>query len=418
MKALTSLIVTASLVAGGATVWKTCGTAFAQPNPSAAVAVVALPASKSAPVVEIKSVEAAPVVTDTAVVAKDAAKEEKAADKPAGAETQITFAETDLMTSIQQGVLQATLRGNGKERMSAQLRNNSANPVRVQIPAGQVLESGRNSVVVLRAVDVELTPAQSVEVALTTASLHTSNKVGEGTYKLSYQTAPKVEAFLKWLASHPEIAIPTAQTAVLALTENLPLNSVAKFAPVTGVRSRFNTDSFRVETSDIIAALTALRESGVRPETLAMSVDPQLKIEAMIEPLSREIAKRFYGIAEEREWDFWRNELLNGDPSTRHYALFGIARFYPEIALDMLPRWARESKTHPVYRMSAIQALADTQRPDALPVLRQLSDELGTESELGKAAAQAAGYLDSRLTQLAAILPITFRPILEHAAGM
>ena len=69
--------------------------------------------------------------------------------------------------------------------------------------------------------------------------------------------------------------------------------------------------------------------------------------------------------------------------------------------MEMLPRWAREAKTHPVYRMAAVQALADTQRPEALNLLRRLSDELGSDTELGKAASQAAGYLDRRLSQLA-----------------
>lgn len=378
MKALTSLIVTASLVVGGTIVWKTCGHAVAQPAPAAPVALTA---------------SALPPIAD-------------GADSAKAAESQVMFEDIELITGARQGVVQATMHGDGRARLSAQLRNNSATPLRVKVSAGQVLESGRNSVVVLRAAEVELMPAQSVDLSLATAALHSSNKVGDTPYKLSYQGSPKVENFLKWLAGHPEVAAPAAQTAVLALMENLPLNAVAKFAPVNGVPSKLNTDAFRVETGDIISALTALRDSGVRLETVAMTVDPQLRIEAMIEPLSREAAKRYYGISEEREWDFWKSELLNGDPSTRHYALFGIARFYPDIAVEMLPKWARGATTHPVFRMSAIQALADTQRPEALLVLRQLVDELGPDTELGRAAAQAAGYLDTRLTQLASASPV------------
>lgn len=392
MKALTSLIVTASLVTAGVTVWKTCGNAVAQP-------VAAQPAPAPAPA-EVP----APKAEAPAVIAEAPAPE-----------VQVNFEDTEVITGVQQGIVQASLRGNGRDRLSAQLRNNSANPLRIKVPAGQVLESGRNMVVVIRAAQVELLPGQGTDLSLTTASLHTANKLGDSAYKLSYHSAPKLDIFLAWLASHPEVATPTAQTAVFAMTENVPLNAVAKFAPVNGVTSKYNTDAFRVETGDIIAALAALRECGVKVESLALSSDPQLRIEAMIEPLSRELAKRYYGISEEREWDFWKGELLSGDPTTRHYALFGIARFYPEVALEMLPRWAREAKTHQVYRMSAIQALADTQRPDALPLLRQLADELGTDSELGKAAAQAAGYLDSRLNHLASASPvIAFRPVGSH----
>jgi hypothetical protein len=210
-----------------------------------------------------------------------------------------------------------------------------------------------------------------------------------------------VDGFLQWASERDEISSAAMQTAILALTENLPLSAFAKFAPLNGTASQHNTDAFRVETGDLLAALTALRESGAKMETLALTVDPQLRIEAMIEPLSREAAKRFYGISEEHEWDFWKHELLDGNPSTRHYALFGIARFYPDVAIEMLPKWAREAQTHPVYRLAAVQALADTQRAEALPILRQIATEVGRETELGKVATQSAAFLDRRLTELA-----------------
>ena len=319
---------------------------------------------------------------------------------PATAPT-VEFETTDILAAMQQGVIEAALRGNGRERMSAQLRNNSPTPLRVTLPAGQVFEGGRSRVVLTRAAQVELMPAKSVVLNLSTAALISSNTVGDAPYRCSYQSADRVDAFLKWAATHDEISAPAMQTAVLALTENLPLSAVAKFAPVNGTGGTLNTDAFRVETSDLLAALSALRDSGVKMETVAMTVDSQLRIEAMIEPLSREAAKRYFGISEEREWDFWKHELLEGNPSTRHYALFGIARFYPEVALDMLPKWVRETQTHPVYRQAAVQALADTQRPEALPLLRQLAEEVGPKTDLGRTAAQAANYLDKRLTELA-----------------
>ena len=314
----------------------------------------------------------------------------------------IEFEAADLLSGIQQGVIEATLRGNGRDRMAVTLRNNSPTPMRVAISAGQVFESVRNRVVLLRGAEVELMPAKSAALNLATAALLSSNTVRDAVYRASYQTADRVDALLKWGAGHPELSTAAMQTAVLALTENLPLHAVAKFAPVNPPATKLDTNAFRVETGDILAALTALRECGTGMESVALTVDPQLRIEAMIEPLSREAAKRFYGITEEREWDFWKRELLEGNPSTRHYALFGIARFYPDIALEMLPKWVREPQTHTVYRLAAIQALADTQRPEALPILRQLADEIGTQTDLGRTAAQAAHFLDKRLSELAA----------------
>ena len=133
-----------------------------------------------------------------------------------------------------------------------------------------------------------------------------------------------------------------------------------------------------------------------------MNIDPQLKIEAMIEPLTRPTAMRYYGITTGTEWEYWKTELLKGDESTRHYALYGIARFYPEVALEMLPKWARETKMQNVFRVSAIQALADTQRPEALPLLERLADELGRNTELGRTATNSAKLLNSNLAKLSA----------------
>jgi len=311
----------------------------------------------------------------------------------------VEFEEADLLAAVQQETIEATFRGNGRERMAAKLRNNSPTPLRVTVATGQVLEGGRNRVVVTRSATAELMPARSVDLNLTTAALHSSNMVGDAPYKLSYHTAERVDGFLHWAGEHGGLSAPAMQTIVLALTENLPLKALAKFAsPGPGEQ---NTDAFRVETPDLLAALTALRDCGAKMETFAIALDPQLRIEAMIEPLSREAAKRYYGISEKLEWEYWRHELLEGNPSTRHYALFGIARFYPDVALEMLPKWARETQTHPVYRLAAVQALADTQRPEALPILRGLANELGVTSELGKAAMQSADYLDRRLTELA-----------------
>ena len=328
----------------------------------------------------------------------------------------VEFEEADLLAAIQQGTIQAVLRGNGRERMTAQLRNNSPTPVRVSVSVGQVLEGGRNRVAVTRSATAELMPARTVELNLATAALLSSNVVGSTPYKFSYQNAGRVEGFLRWADDHGGITAPAIQAAVLALTENLPLRALAKFAQ--GTPGEGATDAFRAETADLLGALNALRDCGAKLETFAIAADPQLRIEAMIEPLSREAAKRYYGITENMEWEFWKRELLEGSPSTRHYALFGIARFYPEIALDMLPKWAREPQTHPVYRLAAVQALADTQRPEALTILRTLATELGPTTELGKAAAQSAKYLDRRLTEVAARTQVVSFRDKSHVTGL
>jgi hypothetical protein len=326
---------------------------------------------------------------------------------PAPANVAVTEAERtggiDLHTAIQQGKIAGDFRGNGREKMRAVLTNRTTVALVVRVPAGQMMESGRNTVVVARAGEVEVRPGKAVEVTIQTAATRSANAVAEASYQLSFGTLPKLDTLLAYVQERSDLTSGAVQTAVLALTENLPLSSVAKFTGVGGdLETRFDTSSFKADTGDILTALTTLRAIGARDGDLALTIDPQLKIEGMIEPATRSAAMSYYGIAPEREWEYWKTELLSGEPNTRHYALYGIARFYPEIALEMLPKWARETKTQNVLRLSAIQALADTQRPEALPILQRLSDELGTQTELGRTAASAAKYLSTHLSKLAA----------------
>lgn len=345
----------------------------------------------------------APTATAPAVAVSDGA--EKPAEPELRASEPLPPAEVvDLMDAIKAGTVKADATGNGREKLRLKLTNPGQAPIAVRVPVGQIFESDRNAMVSVRPEGRDVAPGATEELSVPCAATRSLNKVADAAYRPSYASAPKIEIFLTYVQDHLELSQGAIQTAILALTENLPLSAVSKFTSASGrLPSKFNTDAFRVETADIIQALSALREIGVKDRDLAMTVDPQLKIEAMIEPLCRAAAMRYYGLPEELEWEFWRAELLNGDPSTRHYALYGIARYYPEIALEMLPRWVRETKTNPVYRLSAIQALADTQRPEALALLNTLIGELGADTDLGKAAVAASKYLDSHLAKVAAM---------------
>ena len=308
----------------------------------------------------------------------------------------------DLQSAIEQGRIKAEFSGNGRDAMRATLSNNTKSILQARVEMGLVFESGRNAVVVARPTEVEIEPGKSVQATFQTAATRSSNKIENAAYVITYNHVPRVEPLLAYAQEHLELSPGAIQTAILALNENVPLSSVAKFTSATSeLESRFNTDGFRVDTYDIVTALAALREMGVRDSALAMTVDPQLRIEAMIEPLCRPAAMRYYGITSENEWSYWKTELLSGEPATRHYALYGIARFYPDIAIEMLPKWALESKTNSVFRLAALQALADTQRPEAVNILNRLAENLGRETELGRAARGAAMALDQRLSQLA-----------------
>ncbi len=348
-----------------------------------------------------------PTSKETGVAAQNGAVLESASTTAgaapiASAEAPVEAQEVDLSIAVRQQMIAAEFTGNGRDRVKLVALNKGTAPLRITVAAGQMFETDRDAVVVIRPNEVEVLAGRTCELMLQTAAARSSNEMKEAPYRLSYQSIPKIELYLTHVQDHPELSQAAIQTGILALTDNLPLSAVAKFAMTGGtLPSRFNTDPFRAETHDIISALESLKALGVEDTAIAMTVDPQLRIEAMIDPLTRPLAMRYYQIALEVEWEFWRSELLSGEPATRHYALYGIARFYPEIAMEMLPKWVREPRTSPAFRLSAIQALAETQRAEALPILRRLARELGGKSELGQAAASAAEHLDARLAQAA-----------------
>jgi len=317
-----------------------------------------------------------------------------------------------LEDALRDGLIEASFTGNGRDRMAAVLNNTSQNALKLTLDAGRVLRAGRNAVVITRKTTLTAAPKGKTTEYFFTAALSSANLIGPAGYELTPEFEVRLAPFLNHLAKHQEITPGAVQTAILALSENLPLRAFARFAiPGQDIPLRSDTSAFKVDAADIVSALMTLREFGVRDETLALTVDPQLRVEAMIDPLAHASAVKYFGITD--EWAYWKKELLSGDASTRHYALFGIARFYPEIALKMLPQWARETRTDPVYRISAVQALAETQRIEALSTLRQLSRDLGNQTEIGKTAHIAADFLETRITTQI-ITRIPFRTGIEN----
>jgi hypothetical protein len=330
----------------------------------------------------------------------DPGRLEALADRKAQGADRLTISLT-LQEAIGYRAISAVLAGNGHDTLILKAANPGNRPVRIEIPAGVVLRSGQSSVVVIRHQVVEIGPRQTRSEKIRTAAISAANTIADALYEIAADGDRRVEPVLTHAARHPEVADGAIQTAILALVENLPLRFFAKFETVGGdVRSRFDTKAFRVDTADIISALALLRTIGVPDDKLALTVDPLLKVEAMIDPLAHAAAMGYYHIAFENEWAWWKSQLLDGDPATRHYALFGIARFYPDIAVQMMPKWVREERMEQVFRSSAIQALAETRRQQALSVLEQLTYELGGDlTDLGRTAGTAKKFLAQNLQE-------------------
>ena len=305
--------------------------------------------------------------------------------------------ELNLPTAVQQGLVTCLWRGNGKDRLVMDARNVSGQPLRLHLAAGQLLASIDSTVVTMQAQTLDFLPGAEIDEVIPTVATSSANKVAGAEYHLSAGTMPDLDRLFAYVAAHPDSSPAAVQTAALILTENLPLSAFARFNQLSaGTDAIQESEDFKVATGDILSALIIIKDLGIdRP--LAVTIDPQLEVEAMIDPDAHGLAVSYYGITD--EWSYWKNQLLQGDPSTRHYALYGIARFYPDIALKMLPAWARQETVGSVYRISAVEALAQTGKEQAIPILRELEREFGGTSELGHAAHIAANYLDAQFAR-------------------
>jgi len=309
--------------------------------------------------------------------------------------------ELNLPTAVQQGLVECLWRGNGKDRLVMDARNTGDQPLRLHLGAGQLLASTDSTVVVLKSQTLDFAPRADLHQEFPTAATSSANKVTGAEFHLSAGTLPDLDKLFAYVAAHPEATPGAIQTATLILTENLPLSAFAKFNELSaGAENIQESQDFKADTVDILSALTTIKDLGIdRP--LAVTIDPQLEVEAMIDPGAHGLALRYYGISD--QWGYWKNQLLQGDPSTRHYALYGIARFYPNVALQMLPKWARQESVGSVYRLSAVEALAQTGKAEAIPILRELEREFGGTSDLGHTAHVAANYLDAQFARSTAV---------------
>ena len=321
--------------------------------------------------------------------------------------------EISLGDAIGRRWLQVTYHGNGHDELRASFINRRNDLLRVSVAGGMIFETAdmKSELAIARTQVVDLPPGERREAHLSAAATRSANLGTWQPYQPCPATLPALADLFAEADRSPEFSIAAIQTAVLLLTENAPLDLFAKFTLLSGEPSARSVPStFHVDTVEILSAFQLLRAAGYSRLNMPAAHEPQLKIEAMIDPLAHSAALQYYKISGNQEWAYWRDELEKGDLSTRHYALYGIGRNYPEIALEMLPAWARATNLSPLFRTSAIQAMAETRRPEAISILQELASEFGGATELGQSARKAIAYLENERDSAApAGGPVEFR---------
>ncbi len=299
-----------------------------------------------------------------------------------------------LRQALADGVIAATFTAFDRSRMLVLLRNQTEQAYQVRLPAGTVFENRYDQLVIPRdqSIDLAADSAERYELQVA-ATAGVFDGAGQA-FQLTGSRISELAVLIPYIQEHPQYCHETIQTAILALTENLPLSAFARFELVSGDSAATYADSdLKVDTKVIIQALQLLKDIGMPMEKIVLSVDPQLLVEAMIDPIAHAAAMKFYEIPEQREWEFWKAYLEHGDSATRHYALHGIGQYYPEIAVDMLGRWARTETLDHEMRLSAIHSLGKTGKIEALSVLSQLRADFANDLEMELAIYQSTALL-------------------------
>ncbi len=313
-----------------------------------------------------------------------------------------------LQDALGGGMARARFRSNGHDALVGQITNLGEQRIVLQIPESTVFEAGDSQLVSARRTTLDLAAGLDLETEIPCVASRSQNARIMQPYLAVGGSVSQLAVLLPYVQKQPELPLPAVQTAVLVLTENLPLSAFAKFDLIAGGSPATPEDErFKAETRHIIQALQLLRDIGVSQNRIALCVDPQLQIEAMIDPLAHAAALKYFNIPADKEWAWWQDLLLRGPPPLRHYALFGIARYYPEVGLQMLPKWARAGHLPESTRISAIRSLADHPRPEVLPVLQHMAWE--TSNPAIREAVEKSISVVSQLLYNPLRLPVDFR---------
>lgn len=323
----------------------------------------------SAPKVAVSATAAAPVSSKAQAPATAAAPAATVRTAPAGDVLPLPAGLTVTLTNGKPGMLEG------------QVVNSGSAAVMYTYPAGTLYSNGKGDVVLWRDTSVEVPAKGSAKLLLPVVQTKSSNDVLTGNFAPHKGDAAALRPLVTLLAHKKNVSPSVVQTAALIIADDAPLDLVASFPRLRpAALANTGTSPFAASPSDLIAALALVQEAGIDPAGTAMISEPQLEIMTMLNPESHQAAKQFFGVTDEKEWDFWKHQLLQGDPALRHFALYGIARYYPEVALQMLPDWVRANNLYRNYRLSAAWALALVEDSRAQTELRTLREELRADA--------------------------------------
>ncbi len=301
--------------------------------------------------------------------------------------------------AAEEAELVATFRSSGDDSLILQLVNQKTVADRFELAAGTVFQSFGSFILLIDPLNHSIEPGDTREINLRVVPLGLDNQVADGAYRQIEDIPEQLQPLAKAIQGSISWKEEDLRLAAIILFNNPALGEVADF-PVAESIIQTNSDTpaaARRSALELINALLLLKDLGIDTAGLKLAGDTQLQLETMVKENSNLIARKFYGLENRlQHWNYWKSILVKGDGRFRHYSLYGIGRFFPDVALKMMPDWAKNRRITPIYRLSAVYALGLTEKTEALQQLESLSKRYPPVTNMGRATREAARYIQSK----------------------
>lgn len=304
-----------------------------------------------------------------------------------------------------QDTLNPRFESNGLDVLTIRVINSGEESAEYSLEAGTVLQSAGNLIMATVGVQRTVAPGETTEDSIPIVPLRSSNTLQKLEYRKVEDSAEVLQPVVELVRScGGSVDLAVLRTAALLLAENPPIERIAGFPTITSSTSpEAAAEPFRASAGQLLEALVLVKSKGLNVADIGLATDPQLQLETLVKPATNALAREFYGLQNpKKHWAFWKETTVNGDPRLKHYALYGIGRFFPDVAASMMPSWANNRRILAAYRLSAVYALGLAGTPEARDQLVQLAERYPPQTALGKAIEQSIAHIDRQLSEQSA----------------
>lgn len=295
--------------------------------------------------------------------------------------------------------LTAAFESNGMDRLDIRVVNSGATAASYKLKAGTQFQSGATLVMTIEGFESEVGAGETVKASVRTVPLRTTNDQQLAACRQVVSPDSRLDPLVDAVNGGLEVVEPKVlATAALLIAQDPPLSEIASFPTMAGSRDggvQKAPEAMQASAAQLLDALLLLKSIGADVSAVGIATDPQFKLEVLVKPDTNQAARQFFGIEDRSaHWAFWKDTILNGDPRLKHYGLYGIGRFFPEVAASMMPAWASDRRVLPTYRLSAVYALGFAGTPEARVALEALSRKFPPQTNMGRAVEESLAYLD------------------------